>query len=111
MDKLDQYRKYIQEILETIVSDNSNSGESEEELIIDQLRDHYLLVNVGWKDQKRNYGNSIHVDIKDGKIWIQRDLTDLCIAERLLEKGVPKEDIVLAFHSPFNRQFMDFAVA
>ncbi len=111
MDKLEQYRKYIQEILETIVTDASNAGEIEEELIIDQLRDHYLLVNVGWKDQKRNYGNSIHLDIIKGKIWIQRDLTDLCIAEKLLEKGVPKEDIVLAFHPPYKRQLLDFAVA
>ena len=111
MDKLEQYRKYIQEILETIVTDNSNAGEIEEELIIDQLRDHYLLVNVGWKDQKRNYGNSIHIDIIEGKIWIQRDLTDLCVAERLLEKGVPKEDIVLAFYSPSHRKLTDFALA
>ena len=111
MDKIEQYRQYIREILETIVTSDSITDEIEEELIMDQVRDHYLLVNVGWKENKRTYGNSIHVDIKDGKIWIQRDLTDLCIAEKLLEKGVPKEDIVLAFHPPFNRQFMDFAVA
>lgn len=111
MDKLETYRNYIQEILETVGSYKSIPEEIESQVIIDRAHDHYLLVNVGWKDQKRTYGNSIHIDIKEGKIWIQRDMTDLRIAEQLLGKGVPKEDIVLAFHSPAKRQFMDFAVA
>jgi hypothetical protein len=29
----------------------------------------------------------------------------------LLEAGVPKSDIVLAFHSPSKRKFTDFALA
>jgi hypothetical protein len=111
MDKVEQYRNYIQEILETIGSYKSIPEEIEGEVVIDRERDHYLLVNVGWQDEKRAYGNSIHLDIKQGKIWVQRDMTDLRIVERLLEKGVPKEDIVLAFHSPYKRQFTDFAVA
>jgi hypothetical protein len=111
MDKVEQYRNYIQEILETIGRYKSIPEEIEGEIVIDRERDHYLLVNVGWQDEKRAYGNSIHIDIKQGKIWVQRDMTDLRIVEQLLEKGVPKEDIVLAFHSPYRRQFTDFAVA
>ena len=52
----------------------------------------------------------IHVDIKDGKIWIQHDGTEAVMADKFLELGVPPEDIVLAFHSPFRRQFTGFAV-
>jgi hypothetical protein len=111
MDKVEKYRNFVQEILEEIGSHKSIPEEIEGEIIIDRQRDHYLLVNVGWQEQKRTYGSSVHIDIKNGKIWVQRDLTDFGIVERLLELGVPKEDIVLAFHSPFNRQFMDFAVA
>jgi hypothetical protein len=32
------------------------------------------------------------------------------IANELVERGVPKKGIVLAFHSPFKRQFTEFAV-
>jgi len=110
MDKIDIYRDHIQEMLKKIASYRSIPEEIETELVIDRERDHYLLINVGWKDESRNYGNSIHIDIKDGKIWIQRDMTDYRIAEKLLDKGVPKEDIVLAFHAPYKRPYTGFAV-
>ena len=111
MDKLDRYRNYIQEILEEIAGYKSIPAEIETELVIDRARDHYLLVNVGWRDIDRTYGNPVHLDIKDGKIWLQQDMTDYRIAEKLLEKGVPKEDIVLAFHAPEMRPYTEFAAA
>jgi hypothetical protein len=40
---------------------------------------------------------------KDGKIWIQHDGTEIGIANELVKLGVPKDDIVLAFHEPFVR--------
>ncbi|MGH9848015.1 MAG: XisI protein [Blastocatellia bacterium] len=110
MDKLDLYRTYIQEILEEIAGYKAIPVEIETELVIDRTRDHYLLVNVGWRNLKRTYGNPIHLDIKDGKIWLQQDMTDYSIAEKLLEKGVPKEDIVLAFHAPYKRPYTGFAI-
>ncbi|WP_333195901.1 element excision factor XisI family protein [Microcoleus sp. S28C3] len=57
------------------------------------------------------YGCVVHVDIKDGKIWIQRDLTEAGIANELVELGVPKTEIVLQFRTPYVRQFTDFSVA
>jgi hypothetical protein len=64
-------------------------------------------------------GINIYIDLgaekviaaeKDGKIWIQHDGTEIGIANQLVELGIPKSDIVLAFHSPFKRQFTEFAV-
>jgi hypothetical protein len=54
---------------------------------------------------------SLHLDIKDGKIWIQQDGTEVGIANQLVELGVPKRDIVLAFHEPAVRQFTEFGKA
>ncbi len=51
------------------------------------------------------------MDIKNGKIWLQQDNTEIGMANEFLEMGVPKEDIVLAFYSPYIRQFTDFAVS
>lgn len=33
------------------------------------------------------------------------------LAQELVSLGVPKEDIVLGFYSPFMRQFTDYAVS
>jgi hypothetical protein len=55
------------------------------------------------------YGTIIHVDIRDGKIWIQRDFTEEGVASELVDLGVPKTDIVLCFKLPYMRQFTGFA--
>ena len=50
------------------------------------------------------------MDIKDGKVWIQHDGTEDGIAEELVEAGVPREHIVLAFHPPDVRKHTPYAV-
>jgi hypothetical protein len=52
----------------------------------------------------------MHLDIKNGKIWIQQNTTEVDIAAELLEMGVPKQDIVIGFHTPKMRQLTSFAV-
>jgi hypothetical protein len=41
---------------------------------------------VGWQEEKRIYACPIHIDIKDGKIWIQQDFTEAGIAQQLLDQ-------------------------
>ena len=108
---INQYRQYIQNILldkSQRSSKNKVFPEYELQTIFDTERDHYQLLCVGWRNNKRDFGCVLHLDIKDDKIWIQNDSTDTGIANQLLEMGVPKEDIVLAFHEPEVRQFTGF---
>jgi hypothetical protein len=51
------------------------------------------------------------VDIINGKFWIQRDGTEYGIARELVDAGVPKEQIVLAFRAPEIRKHTGYAVA
>ena len=103
------YSQIIQEILNNHSANDVANG-TEVQLLFDSERHHYQVLNIGWKEQRRIYGVIIHVDIKDKKIWIQRDGTEIGIANELIAAGVPKEDIVLGFHAPYKRQFTDFAV-
>jgi hypothetical protein len=111
MDKLTAYRQYILNILSEYSQYRPSFGDVDVEQIIDANHDHYQLMTVGWNDYQRIHGCLLHIDIKAGKIWIQHDGTEEGIANRLVELGVPKMDIVLAFHAPFRRQFTDFAVS
>lgn len=52
----------------------------------------------------------LHIDIKGNKIWLQWNGTEDDIAADLVNAGVPKEDIVLGFQSPFMQQFTEYAV-
>jgi hypothetical protein len=109
MEKLN-YRELIQIILKAHL-DNHLDNDTEVQLIFDIERDHYQVIHLGWEEQRRVYGCIIHVDIKDGKIWIQRDGTEVGVANELVNAGVPKKDIVLAFQSPYKRKFTEYAVS
>lgn len=108
---VEQYRQYIQQILserQKRASMSRNYEEYEVQTIFDEQQDHYQLLYVGWRGNKRDFGCILHLDIKDGKIWIQHDGTEVGIANQLVEMGVPKQDIILAFHEPYIRQFTEF---
>jgi hypothetical protein len=108
--KVNQYRQWIQALL-LERSKNTAHRRTEKQVIFDSERDHYQIVNVGWSASgRRNYGCILHLDIKDGKIWIQHDGTEEGIANALVALGVPKEDIILAFHAPEMREYTEFAL-
>jgi XisI protein len=110
MERLN-YRNLVKQLLTQYLSYQNSEDPIEMEAIFDEKRDRYLLLHIGWRDEERIHGCPIHIDIKDGKIWIQRDFTEAGLAQELVELGIPKNDIVLAFRSPFVRQFTGFAVA
>jgi len=86
--------------------------ERDSQVIYDDERGHYLLLNLGWNEMERLYGVTIHIDVREDKIWIQQDWTDVGVANQLIEKGVPQEKIVLAFHAPYRRKHIPgFAAA
>jgi hypothetical protein len=47
----------------------------------------------------------------NNKIWIQQDGIEDGIANDFLKAGIPKSDIVLAFHPPDIRKLTEFAVS
>jgi hypothetical protein len=112
MDKLNKYRPIIKEVVREIAEMTPSDKNSETQLIMDDERGHYVLFSIGWQDILREYLPFVHIDIKpDGKVWIQHDGTDLKIALWLAEKGILKQDIVLAFQSINRRKLLpEFAV-
>ncbi len=69
------------------------------------------ILREGWDWSRRIHGPVVSLEIIDGKAWLQSDNTDLRIAERLEEAGIPKGDIVLGFHPPYTRPYIEYAVA
>jgi hypothetical protein len=45
------------------------------------------------------------------KIWIQEDNTEDGLANLLLEKGIQKQEIVLAYYPEYHRSYTEFAAA
>jgi XisI protein len=111
MDKVSIYRQYLQELLTERVRLRNPSDPVTSETIFEPVNDRYQLVNVGWKDNNtRIYRCVLHADIINGKIWIQHDGTEEALADRLVDRGVPKQDIVIAYHAPNLRQYTEWAI-
>lgn len=110
MDRVDRYRQIARRVIEEYAGWRPSHGEIDCEAIVDPARDHYEVVHVGWDRERRVHGSVIHLDIIDGKIWIQHDGTDRPVAEELLAAGIPREDIVLGFHPARVRHLTGFAV-
>lgn len=56
------------------------------------------------------HGCLVHIDIINHKIWIQRDGTEYGIANELVNAGIPKNQIVLAFQPADIRPYTEFAI-
>lgn len=112
MDKVKQYEQYILQFLEEQANEKvANLENVETQIIADSIRHHYQLLRIGWINGEFVYYCVFHFDIKDGKVWIQQNNTELLVADILMEKGVKKSDIVLGFISPYLRKESGFAAA
>lgn len=111
MDRMNEYRELVKRIICEHAEFKPSFGDIEVETVFDDERGHYELLVVGWDRAGRVDGNIIHIDVRNGKIWIQHDGTEEGIANQLLAAGVPHEHIVLGFHPPNMRKHTPFAVA
>ncbi len=111
MDTLDTYRQIIQNTLSEYIRLQYAYGDIQNETIFDREADRYLVLSIGWQKVKRIHGCLIHIDIIDDKVWVQRDGTEDGITNKLVAAGIPKDKIVLGFHTPDVRPHTEFAVA
>lgn len=111
MDKLNLYRATIRNVLREFADWVRKPNDPiKAEIVHDPVLDHFELVECGWEGRRRIHGVIYHLDIIDGKIWIQYDATDRPIATQLVQAGIPQSDIVLAEKPAEVRPFTGFGV-
>lgn len=100
-------------IAQAIVNDYSRYKPRQGNIELQTIADgnSYLLINFGWNGDRRVHSTILHLRIVEGKFWLERDETEEGITQDLLDRGVPKEDIVLAFYHPEDRKLTGFAIA
>lgn len=108
-----KYKEIVKQVINEVAGLHPEANAPiSNQLIFDEMNSNYLLVMNGWMGESRFYGIIIHIEVRDnGRVWLHQDNTDLIIVDWLLERGIPKEDIVLGFHAPIMRPDTDFAVA
>ena len=112
MDKLTHYRQIIESIFKEYARLYNHQPAGVDVIAVcDETTDTYAVLNLGWDGKERMNFTSVLMRIVNGKIWVEAENTLYGFVDELLEAGIAKNDIVLAFQSPKMRQFTDFAVA
>ncbi len=110
MDQTETYRRAICRVIDSLVPPPQSSG-LEVYAVKDRESDHYSLTHAGWLNGRHYFGTVLHIDLKpDGKVWVQHNGTEAMIGDELVEAGVAKGDIVLAFLPEETRRLDGFAV-
>jgi hypothetical protein len=102
MDKLIHYQHLIKQFMSEFakLANQPPSQGSEMMCLFDDEHQQYALLKVGWTKLGRLHHTSLHVHLSEDKIWVEEDWTEEGIAHYLRKHGVPKEELVLAFHPP-----------
>ncbi len=112
MDKVKQYQDIIIAYLQEYAKIKpANMPDIDSYVIIDRENSHFQLLQSGWQDARYIFTVVFHFDIKDGKVWFQRNITERDVVDVLMEKGIPREDIVLGFRPAYARPHTGFATA
>jgi hypothetical protein len=76
----------------------------------DRANDRYLLQMLNSPHGIQYSRTLAHLEVRDGKIYIEADGTEEGIATDLMRYGVPEDRIVLAFYPVEMREMGEFAV-
>ena len=85
MEKLDKYRDLVKKLINKYGQYKPKYGDIEVQKIFDVQGDHYQLMNVGWHGNRRLRGCVLQIDLKNDKIWIQHDGTEIGVADELVD--------------------------
>ncbi|MCZ6681275.1 MAG: XisI protein [Candidatus Poribacteria bacterium] len=108
MDRRKEYKTIIKQLLLDYAQIKPANGDIETEVIFDEDREQFLLLNIGWDGKRRVHSTTFHIDIIHDKVWLQHNATDIEIAEELVEAGIPREQIVLGFVLPQSRKLTKY---
>lgn len=107
--KNNDYRAIVVEVLNQLL--HASKDEIETVPVFDTIHDRYQLLDLGWRgEDERVFLPIVHLDLINGKVWIQENRTDVDIARSLMQAGVERQDIVLGLHPPSFRQMGDYAI-
>ena len=112
MGKITKYKKVLKEFMECQTAIPwANAKELKSHLIINKDQSEFILLKVGWFGKEFKHSVIFHFEIKNNKVWLYKNNTDIEIGELLVDKGIPKSNIVIGFISEMERTVEGYALA
>ena len=97
MDRLKQYDRTVQELVEQYAAEWKPHDGTSIEAVTDSEHGHYQIVRSGWKEGRFIHSCLVHFTVRDQNVQLLRNDTDVEWDRELIDRGVAPDDIVLAF--------------
>ena len=91
---MDTLKATLQAVLEGYTGDGLNGHAY---LVHDPALEIYTVISVGYIRQRRVTDANLIVRLTSDKIIIERDMNDKTLADALVQAGVPRQSIILAY--------------
>ena len=104
MDRMKQYHKTMQELVEQYAADWKPRDGTRVEAVTDPEHGHYQIVRSGWKEGRFAHSCLVHFAIRGGEVQLLKNDTEIEWDRELIARGVAPEDIVLAFRQPAHQR-------
>lgn len=97
MDTVATYREIVKQVILKYAKLRPSHGNIRVDAVLDETHDRYAIMAVGWERKRRVHDNVLYVTIQEGKIYIEYDGIGYGITPELIERGIPENNIILAF--------------
>ncbi|HEY0461123.1 MAG TPA: element excision factor XisI family protein [Pyrinomonadaceae bacterium] len=112
MDRIENYRQILEKTAKRHARFQPANGEIETRAVCDRASGEYLVIDSGWNEKgRRIYDVVLHFRLQNGTVHVERDNTDAEVVRELLDAGINKDDIVLAYNAPPYQRLNDLIAA
>ncbi len=105
MDRIENYRRILEKTVKRHARFQPANGDIKTHAVCDRASGEYMVIDSGWNEKnKRIYDVVLHFRLLNGIVQVERDNTDAEVVRELLESGINKDDIILAYNAlPYQR--------
>lgn len=104
MYRLTAYDHTVQELVEQYAAEWKPHDGTSIEAVTDPEHGHYQIVRTGWKDGRFLHACLVHFTVRDQKVQLLRNDTDVEWDRELIDRGVAPDDIVLTFRQSVSQR-------
>lgn len=105
LNKLENYRQILETVAKRRAGFQPANGEIKTHSVCDRESGEFMVIDSGWNEKgRRIYDVVLHFRLQNGIVHVERDNTDAEVVRELLESGIAKDDIRLAYNAlPYQR--------
>ena len=105
LNRIENYRRILEKVVKRHAQFQPANGNIQTHAVFDRETDEFMVIDSGWNEKgRRIYDVVLHFRLQEGIVHVERDNTDAEVVRELLDSGIAKDDLILAYNAlPFQK--------